>query len=1720
MDPIRDSLYGEQLRQQADDDKETRQTLTELRNDFANFSAENGSAIPRELTVMFDTTKKMLKSSSEEITPMFVKTRTMDKILNVIKRNGFVLVRGNQGDGKTTLSRHILTELQKEGKHPLQIMSTNDIYSLIPSCSNVAIFLDNIFGETFVLNEEVRYFFNQLDLIKVLVSNDDISDGNMLIVTIRSEIYNEIKQKLEGSEFLRSAVVNISDIENRINRKELEDFVTKYDLQDIISIDKVLEIKTLGCSIGIPQCFRLLKDGKCNNVDTYELFEEPLKYLRNEIKERIGEKKPKTAVLVYILFCGGRVAAETLQTPSSDRQRKQKAFEIIGMKTDTAFMQDFQRSTECYEGSFIEYDEIEKIFKFTHSSVQDSLFLYIFQFHPKDVISLCDPFLLVSLATKSVKAVNTVTITDEMFPDVIDRIIILLKGAKASEYKAVSLLKLWSDEAFFRKVFQNEEFINVMINNVDENDDSMLVHFSEAGHAKWVECLLRLSSQKQIFTSLQKACSQNHLDVVEFILKMDIDPSTILGDQGKTILHIACKHGYFNMCRFLVDTYPCLLKLRSYDGETVLHDVSWGGNVELLQLLLQEGLDVNCKAYNGRTVFHSCCLNGMIEMCKYLLDKQPHFLYECNTYGLNALHYAAYGGNVELFKFLLLEGIDVSSQTNEGKTVLHCCCADGQIEICKYLVREYPQLLNIIDKSGSTVLYDAAYGGNVDLFQFLAETGLDVNRKTYQGSTVLYSSCFAGKIEMFKYLVKSCGNGKLEMCKYLINTFPHLKFVKDSFDKTILHSAAMGDLQDITTKAGKSVLHFAACSGHIDLFRYLLGTYPHLLEIRTVDDQNLLHAAAEGGNIDLLMFLIGMGMDINSKTALGQTVLHKCFRCGSVEMSIHLVETYPQLLDCMDNQGLNALFYATIGGNIDCVNILKNKGLDINSKSNSGYTVLYMCCLSGSLDMCKYLANTYPQLLQIMSDTNENLLHATAWKGRVDLFKFLIEKGLDVNSRTILGRTVLHECCLNGTMEMCSYLVNFYPHLLDKKDKDGKLALHCAAMSGNIAFVKLLTEKGLDINSRTNTDLTVLHLCCINGKIELCKYLVDTYPKLLKNKDINGENVLHYAAKGGSVDCVNFLTENGVNIDGISKSGETVLHLCCEKGSLEMCKYLANTYPQLLESKDISNRNMLHVTARKGRVDLFKFLIEKGLDVNSRTNLGRTVLHECCLNGTMEMCSYLVNVYHHLVDIKDNDGKLALHCAAIGGEDQNSFNALHYTAWNGSVGLFKFLIEKDERDKYGRSVLHYAVMGGDVDCVRFLTEKGLDIHCQSKSGETLLDLCCEEGSLEVCKYLINTFPQLLKIDKIWNRYVLHIAATKGHIDIFKFLIEKGINVNSNFGGRTVLHECCLNGSLDICKYLANTYPQFLKCNDSMNRTVLHVTAWKGRVDLFKFLLEKDTDVYSKTTLGRTVLHECCLNGTMEMCSYLLDFYPPLLDIKDKDGKLALHCAAMAGNIGFVEFLIEKGLDIYCRTKSGLTVLHLCCINGKLELCKYLVDSYPQLLDKRASYEQNVLPNAVMGGDVDCVRFLTEKGLDINCSSESGETVLHLCCKEGSLEMCKYLIDTYPKLLEIKDTTNRDVLHVAAWTGRVDLFKFLIEKGMDVNSITNEGKTVLHECCINDELEMRDYLVNSYPQLLAEKDAFEHSALYKALENSNFIYAVDYWERREEFNLNNIAEVLY
>jgi ankyrin repeat protein len=119
-------------------------------------------------------------------------------------------------------------------------------------------------------------------------------------------------------------------------------------------------------------------------------------------------------------------------------------------------------------------------------------------------------------------------------------------------------------------------------------------------------------------------------------------------------------------------------------------------------------------------------------------------------------------------------------------------------------------------------------------------------------------------------------------------------------------------------------------------------------------------------------------------------------------------------------------------------------------------------------------------------------IHLAAWKGNVNVMKFLLAHGADVNSKNGHGWTPLHLAAWTGSTEAVKFLLESRAQIQAVSTDDHLAAPHLAAWKGNLATLQCLFQACADIGNRCcKNGATLLRLAIQNHQLIAAGFLLD-----------------------------------------------------------------------------------------------------------------------------------------------------------------------------------------------------------------------------------------------------------------------------------------------------------------------------------------------------------------------------------------------------------------------------------------------------------------------------------------------------------------------------------------------------------------------------------------------------------------------------------------------------
>lgn len=120
-------------------------------------------------------------------------------------------------------------------------------------------------------------------------------------------------------------------------------------------------------------------------------------------------------------------------------------------------------------------------------------------------------------------------------------------------------------------------------------------------------------------------------------------------------------------------------------------------------------------------------------------------------------------------------------------------------------------------------------------------------------------------------------------------------------------------------------------------------------------------------------------------------------------------------------------------------------------------------------------------------------------------------------------------------------------------------------------------------------------------------------------------------------------------------------------------------------------------------------------------------------------------------------------------------------------------------------------------------------------------------------------------------------------------------------------------------------------------------------------------------------------------------------------------------------------------------------------------------------------------------------IDLNEVNEKGESLLHLCSKNGYIESSKWLLNNNANI-EITTIEGETPLFYATLSNSTDMVKFLLEKGANIEHLNSHKRTTLQEAVIAGKRTVNILLQNT--KNLNNSDIYGNNLIFDVISNGN------------------------
>jgi hypothetical protein len=222
-----------------------------------------------------------------------------------------------------------------------------------------------------------------------------------------------------------------------------------------------------------------------------------------------------------------------------------------------------------------------------------------------------------------------------------------------------------------------------------------------------------------------------------------------------------------------------------------------------------------------------------------------------------------------------------------------------------------------------------------------------------------------------------------------------------------------------------------------------------------------------------------------------------------------------------------------------------------------GPPFLYYAALCGFLDVAKYLITRRPQQTNSLCGMcGVPLLAALVWR-RFDMAELLYQHGADVEvrSRNSCNWTPLMWASYGGHVDIVKWLLSHGADLNARTD-DGWNSLHFATVCSHFEVARILLDHNIDVEAQTNDGQTASRLALVNGRVDLVGLLLGHCV------DVNVRNdrhwtPLHFASSEGDLEFMRMLLERGADVEAKNDEDKTASDVAPSRGHDNIVKLLS-----------------------------------------------------------------------------------------------------------------------------------------------------------------------------------------------------------------------------------------------------------------------------------------------------------------------------------------------------------------------------------------------------------------------------------------------------------------------------------------------------------------------------------------------------------------------------------
>ena len=641
-------------------------------------------------------------------------------------------------------------------------------------------------------------------------------------------------------------------------------------------------------------------------------------------------------------------------------------------------------------------------------------------------------------------------------------------------------------------------------------------------------------------TPLHLAAIYGHNAIAKYLLENNAD-TTVQDSSGATPLHEAVRYGNIEIAKSLLNS-GANVNARDNLGKTpVMLILPKEKTAELYKLLITYRADLTQKDMFGDTVLHTASMLNVGAGTFAVLISGGADVDARNKEGVTPLSIAVQKNDLGTVRLLTAAGADIHTQDTNGKSPLSIAL-EGSAEMLEAVVNESNAALT--DSNGNTPLHLALIcDAPLAKIQYIISLMKDVNTRNKDGNSALFLAIMKNRQKVGELLLAK--NADI--------------FSTNTNNNSPLRLALRygGTIQDwlITSKTikskdgtGNTVLHYAAEWQYKDAINSLVMKGADI-GAKNANGETPLFSAVKTNNPEIIQTVIDCGADIQERDNLGSTAMHTAVRWDA-PASIEKLLALGINVNAQNTSGKSPLAEAVVAGKFEIAKTLLASGADPNTCDSNGVTVLMDAIRGCSRDSVKLLLS-YGANPNVQEVNGRNAYHEAAYMADVDIIRLIRNAGGNPLSRDKQGNTPFSIVVKKEIGVIREVLGNNYTIT----DSDGNTPVHIVVKANaSDELLQTLIDEGYPVDTRNADGYTALNYAIENDDVKTALVLLENGANPFQQIDKKGKNGISIALDKGNKKMISNIVKYAGKMTDVQ--GNTILHYAAKTCTPEMVKTL------------------------------------------------------------------------------------------------------------------------------------------------------------------------------------------------------------------------------------------------------------------------------------------------------------------------------------------------------------------------------------------------------------------------------------------------------------------------------------------------------------------------------------------------------------------------------------